>query len=77
MNRAADFLGFVAYLVVTSSGLPDPELLSAVYQGSRDDSLKEREAPRLRLVDTSAEAVSEAYADEEPEEGAEIDEAAA
>jgi hypothetical protein len=77
LNRAADFFGFVAYLVVTSNGLPDPELLSAAYQGSRDDSLKEREAPRLWAVDTSAESVSEAFADEEPEEGTEIDEAAA
>lgn len=77
MSRAADFLGFVAYLVVTSGGLPDPELLSAAYQGSRDDSLKEHEAPRLWVVDTSAESVSETFADEKPEEGAEIDEAAA
>lgn len=77
MNRAADFFGFVAYLAVMSNGLPDMELLSAAYQGSRADSLKEREAPRLWAVDTSAESVSEAFADEKPAEETKIDEAAA
>ena len=77
MNRAADFFGFIAYLAVMSNGLPDPELLSAAYQGSRFDSLKGRDPPRLWAVDTSAESVSEVFADDEPAKGTKIDEAAA
>ena len=59
MRKAVDFFGFVAYLVVMSGGLPDSELLSAVYRSSSEGRAKGGVTPRLRLVGASGASPAE------------------
>lgn len=77
LRTAADFFGFVAYLVVMSGGLPDSELLSAAYRSSSEGRAKGGDTARLRLVEASGASPAEESDGLPPEAESEADAAVA